>query len=356
MLPSLRIRGFRCFRDLTIPRLGRVNLVVGRNNSGKTTLLEALSVYAAGLDASVAIKRVLELRRETRAGANGAAHPDVARVFHCAPGRSEAEQAWFEIGPAQPPGRRLRAEIRTDRSEWQDNSGEHAEFDEPAALRVQCGGRDRLVPLSRLAPPAYVYAGRAYTVADSPEGPDAMTSYSVPPGGLDEHEIARLWGAITLTQAEDDVVAALRVVEPTVERVNVSTDPSRGGVSILVRRRGTRRRETLASLGDGMQHLFALALGLAQARGGLFLADEIENGLHYSVHEAMWRFIATTAARLGAQVVATTHSWDCIEGFQAAGIEDSLLIRLDRRGEDTFAVLFDERDVAIATRQSIDVR
>jgi predicted ATPase len=141
-----------------------------------------------------------------------------------------------------------------------------------------------------------------------------------------------------------------------VERVNVSTDPSRGGVSILVRRRGTRRRETLASLGDGMQHLFALALGLAQARGGLFLADEIENGLHYSVHEAMWRFIATTAARLGAQVVATTHSWDCIEGFQAAGIEDSLLIRLDRRGEDTFAVLFDERDVAIATRQSIDVR
>ena len=46
MLDSLHIKNFRCFEDLTIPSLGRVNLIVGKNNSGKSTLLEAIYTYA----------------------------------------------------------------------------------------------------------------------------------------------------------------------------------------------------------------------------------------------------------------------------------------------------------------------
>ena len=42
MFKNLRIRNFRAFGDLEIPCLGRVNLVTGKNNSGKTSLLEAL--------------------------------------------------------------------------------------------------------------------------------------------------------------------------------------------------------------------------------------------------------------------------------------------------------------------------
>src|SRR5205085_5473965 len=46
MLPNLEIREFRTFRHLQIERLGRVNLIVGKNNVGKTSLLEALQLYA----------------------------------------------------------------------------------------------------------------------------------------------------------------------------------------------------------------------------------------------------------------------------------------------------------------------
>ncbi|GAC1393566.1 MAG: hypothetical protein NVS4B11_00190 [Ktedonobacteraceae bacterium] len=42
ILPSLEIRNFRGFHHLQIERLGRVNLIVGKNNIGKTSLLEAL--------------------------------------------------------------------------------------------------------------------------------------------------------------------------------------------------------------------------------------------------------------------------------------------------------------------------
>ena len=48
LLDSLKIKGYRCFEHLTIEKLGRVNLIVGKNNVGKTALLEALWIWAEG--------------------------------------------------------------------------------------------------------------------------------------------------------------------------------------------------------------------------------------------------------------------------------------------------------------------
>ena len=46
ILNSLEIQRFRCFRELRIGHLGRVNLIVGKNNVGKSTVLEALRLFA----------------------------------------------------------------------------------------------------------------------------------------------------------------------------------------------------------------------------------------------------------------------------------------------------------------------
>jgi hypothetical protein len=45
-LPSPRVQGYRLFDDLSIERLGRVNLITGKNNTGKSALLEAVRLYA----------------------------------------------------------------------------------------------------------------------------------------------------------------------------------------------------------------------------------------------------------------------------------------------------------------------
>ena len=46
MLNSLEIKNFRMLEDFKVAKLGRVNLIVGKNNSGKSTVLEALRIYA----------------------------------------------------------------------------------------------------------------------------------------------------------------------------------------------------------------------------------------------------------------------------------------------------------------------
>ena len=109
-----------------------------------------------------------------------------------------------------------------------------------------------------------------------------------------------------------------------------------------------------------MQRLFGIALALVNARNGILLIDEIENGIHYSVQPDMWHLIFRVAHQLNIQVFATTHSWDCIEAFQKAAQEDTqnegLLIRLESKKSKIVVTLFDERQLGIATREQIEVR
>ncbi len=66
ILNSLEIRNFRAFRDLKIEHLGRVNLLVGKNNVGKTSLLEALQMYASRATTSTIISDIMEIGSEIR--------------------------------------------------------------------------------------------------------------------------------------------------------------------------------------------------------------------------------------------------------------------------------------------------
>ncbi|NEP07494.1 MAG: AAA family ATPase, partial [Okeania sp. SIO4D6] len=49
-IDNLTIHRFRGLRDLTLEDLGQINLLVGVNNSGKTSVLEAISTYCNPLD------------------------------------------------------------------------------------------------------------------------------------------------------------------------------------------------------------------------------------------------------------------------------------------------------------------
>ncbi|MEZ2230398.1 ATP/GTP-binding protein [Microcoleus sp.] len=64
MLESFHIDNFRLFKHLEVRKLGRVNLIVGKNNSGKSTFLEALELYTSNASAIVLLD-LLKSRQET---------------------------------------------------------------------------------------------------------------------------------------------------------------------------------------------------------------------------------------------------------------------------------------------------
>lgn len=57
MYKTFRVQNFRCFRDLTLTDLARVNLIAGKNNAGKTALLEAFLLFCAGGNLEFALGR-----------------------------------------------------------------------------------------------------------------------------------------------------------------------------------------------------------------------------------------------------------------------------------------------------------
>lgn len=340
MLPSLHIQGFRSFRELTIERLGRVNLIVGKNNVGKTTLLDALRLHAAQDDALYELQEMLHRRGEILRTRKESESPrrftDWLRAFHDADVQSGNPA--IEIGPCERGEATL--SVRFDRNPGQGG-----------AQLQSWMGEER--------------TGSIYTddvLQDRPPSPRALPCQYISASGLSSAQAARLWDDIVLTEHEESCLQALRIIEPDILRVALVDVPAAGGgwerVPHLARKsRG--QPEPLSSLGEGMSRIFSIMLGMTNSRAGRLLIDEIENGLHYRIHEKLWRHLFEVAGQLDVQVFATTHSWSCLEAFQAAARthpQEGILIRLDRRESESIAFLFDEDDLAVVAEQSIEVR
>ncbi len=156
-LPSLKITGFRGFDHLTIPRLGRVTLLAGRNAVGKTTVLDAVRVFAArGLPSVFA--DLLEEREELAASVvedrSQATAPDVAALFH---GRGEVRTTRITIGPVGEDGLALEASQPEDWTEEErELLGRSPLGVNVAALRVEYGRWSKVVPGSFLREQAFL--------------------------------------------------------------------------------------------------------------------------------------------------------------------------------------------------------
>jgi AAA15 family ATPase/GTPase len=182
-------------------------------------------------------------------------------------------------------------------------------------------------------------------------------------------DIGDLWDNVPLSPLEQDVVAALRIVSPDVERMTLKAlrhrrkgnaqDPATAIRIPFARVESHDAPIPLGALGDAANRLFGIALALVHAKDGLLLVDEIENGFHYSVQPDLWRLIFEMATRLNVQVFATTHSYDCIKAFEEAAREseeEGVLIRLARKGHRTLVGEFDERELGVAVEGEIEVR
>ncbi len=369
-LPSLEIRNFRAFQHLTIPRLGQINLVTGKNNVGKTCLLEAIWLYASR-GSLLTIRDLLESRNETMLLSTyttyNKANAQVQRVRFLFQGRHEisGNTSPISIGPVNEQEDTLSMRVSALAS---DGTGIEPRYVQDAAetailtpvavgLDINLGGRKvASYPLNQLED----WINDRVVFGLLPARANQIPFVYISASGLAPREIEGLWDRVALTDREQAVLDALCIVAPGVDRINLIADQERGiGRIPVVKVSGINEPVPLRSLGEGMVRLFGIGLALANVKDGFLLIDEADSGLHYTVHESLWKLIFQTAAELNVQVFATTHSWDCIEGFQKAAQEhtgEGLLVRLQARGSNIIPTLFNEDELKIVTRDDIEVR
>ena len=374
-LSDLTIAGFRGIAELSIGRLGRVTLLTGNNGVGKTTVLEAARVFAARGSFS-ALNGLLRERDEYAADDDGddekARALDFAALFF---GRNLSAKR-IAIGPGAAAHQLMIEEAALAEEQLSLIEGLLPEL--PAdggiqALMCYFEGTSQILPILSMHAGSSadvrnrsVHARAARVLGRAMGGQQSrpeIRCWSLGPGPLVNEEIARLWDAVALTDDEDAVVDALRmVVGDGVRRAAMVAEHSRyrRRTRPIVRFKGDSAPVPLKSLGDGAVRLFGVALALANSRDGFLLIDEAENGIHHSLQERFWRMVLETAETNNVQVLATTHSRDCVEGFAraATGCEniEGALARINRRNGEVWAVEYSEKDMRVAAEQGIEVR
>ena len=356
MLKTLRLNRFRGFESYSLADFTRVNLVVGRNNSGKTSILEAVELLVSHGHISVfygAARRRGESALYYRRGYG----PLISSVFfghQCEPG------SFFELSSED--GRRnLRATIisldEVGDVSWFRRPPYAEDAPEPAyGMRISNDdkGKERIFPI---AEDGSIVDYRSVTRnSEYPETPVHFLSLE----SFASTAMGKAWNQVLTEGREAEIVSDMQLLLPDIDSIHFLTSERPSGAGILVGRRGLGRRVPIGSYGDGMRRLLAFRLALVGAASGFLLIDEVDAGLHWTVMEDVWRLLVEVAKRSSTQIFATTHSYDCIRGLgellrsQPDLMEEVSLHKIDHSLEH--AVSLHGEQIPIALKQEIEVR
>ncbi len=174
---------------------------------------------------------------------------------------------------------------------------------------------------------------------------------------ISPEEDARRFSNLEIIGEENMLLDALKILEPRLKRVSVIASE---GAPILYGEIGLSQMLRLPYMGDGMTKLASIILAIGNAKDGVVLVDEIENGFHHSMMQNVWDAIGRAAKHSNTQVFATTHSLECIiaahNAFSKGEHYDFLVHRLNRIDNEVRDITFDQGDLDIAFKSKMDVR
>lgn len=347
--------------------LGRVNLLVGPNNCGKTSLLEAIDLLVTPLDPC--LLGLMSLVRGAVSAPAGESSQKAARIAlrHLFCGHQIQVGSSFEVAGRWAGGPQQLSVHITDKP---DPSTRVPTVPTEAWLTVRRSGPGTLIPAGQSAPPE----SESIPLTKSLEWPffdweerqrvsTVRSTSFLGTASWPRWAVKDALSAIQLNPEEALVLDILRLIEPKLEGITAVPTPEmpelfedRGGV--FVKLQGQRERVPIASLGEGTWRLLGLALSLVAAQGSVLLVDEIDIGLHYSVQAQMWRMVKLAAEKLDVQVFATTHSRDCIHALAQlarADVTANSEVTIQRI-EGERAIAYNEQEIVLAAERGIEVR
>jgi hypothetical protein len=364
MISSLQIEGYRGFEQFEMTDLGRLNLLVGLNNSGKTSVLEALYLLASSGGPS-AMWQILrhpgeQLPSEPNNKNSNSPEPDVRHLF---------------IGHEPRVGSKFTLSARNDTAERSITLSIAELKLRSRKIGMPSIGREVLEITGHPRPtvPTLALTRSGSISADafdwsSPPRTRETASLGIPtqyvtPESLGSDDLVALWDEVVLTPNEALVERALQYLDPAIERIAAqSTQSDHGAVrgGFIVKRKGHEQPIPIGSLGDGMWRMMAMAIAITQCKGGILLIDEIDTGLHYTVMSDMWRLVFEAAKDLDVQVFATTHSFDCIHSLASVCLSghdanNAITVQRIERGRPK-AIPYSENEIMVAAKNNIEVR
>lgn len=348
MFTTLEISNFRGFRKFRIPQLRRINLLTGKNNTGKTALLESLFLLCGAGNPQMAINSNVIRGLEKASGhripdtywkplfnAFDTANPVSISARHTAIGVLALKVTLEQEGKLMLP---LDDDGPTSLPSVSADSALLFSFHGDTTAPVQ--GRIRV-------------AANGFTVEQPDSGLPFTAIFLSSRVGSTTEDAVRL-GQLRKRKQGDLLIDALRLVEPRIQHVE---DNSASGVPMIWADIGLSELVPLPAMGEGMTRIARLMLAISAAPKGIVLVDELENGLHHSALGSIWNAVAAAASRFDTQVVASTHSYECAMAAAESLDDVGLLVhRLENGADEIRCITYDQEEAVAAFSHGLEVR
>jgi hypothetical protein len=316
-LTKLKIEAYRALQGVELDGFGRMNLLVGGNNAGKTSILEAIGLVARPFDPTQWVQTVMN--RDTSSGAildglwalfPGSTAPAL--------GAGDVRSAPISIHAAleaETEDRHLTAVARVRVEQWADIDLAGTEGRPEAEVQINA-------EVGRLHGGVHghsmTFQSMSKRVALGLDVPLIDVQVVTPNTHRSTQQlIHHLNHAINLVEKERPL-DLLRMFEPAVKDVLISRSLGPDAIRVVHAKQGV---VDLSTFGDGMRRAFALSLALARASGGILLVDEIESAIHTRALRTILPWLARASEAAKVQIVATTHSLEAIDAVLAASEE-----------------------------------
>ena len=326
MIQNLHVENFRGLESLTMENLGRITLISGKNNIGKSTLLEALFLMMdhSSNDSFMKINGFrgssvsgIHTLWETLFYAMDTDRQIIIKVDE--PDSSSCllykkDQDYIPVEGNGVPNEIL-AQFRSSTKNTYSLFFTFDKDDYHEEGHFSMNGINSLRQISTSL------AGNEIITLKP-------TQYINPVFSRITENVLDGVGKLELRGEKNLIISILKELDPSVE--DILTLAINGLTQLYLRKEG--KLIPLQYTGDGLVKLLNICIAIIERRDGLLLIDEIETGLHYSMYKKLWSIIDKLSDKSRCQIVATTHSYELVSAVKD-GIEKSSDFSYFRMGQ-----------------------
>jgi AAA15 family ATPase/GTPase len=356
-IKNLTIHKFRGLRDLNLQNLGRINLLVGINNSGKTSVLEAISTYCCPLDPlewlNTARGREIKSSRKPKLDALKwlfPHHNNQNEIIDFYQGETHLSgDGSFPVKESRAIYQEIEGVGESEYLEDEFNFSEdeleleNTPIKRGASIELKAHLNDELNDLNSepdRIETFQVWEHRRFFQKNR-NHPRLPVSTVTPFSHRIESLQVELLSEATLHRFKSEVIKLIQTIDSGI--IDLQNLPRPGVSSIVYIDHKQLGIAPLSAFGDGVRRLLFIALTLAKIRGGILLIDELETAIHTEALQESFSWLVQWCREMDVQLFATTHSLEAIDALLAAteAEADLVVYRLEPKDSITQALRLD---------------
>ena len=361
-LQDFQIDCFRGIRNLNIRGLNHINLIVGDNNCGKTSVLESLLLLRNPGDLANVL-RIARQRETTFFYGRTPMYDNFINLFpHDKQGSEIRISALFKHEPVEyflhgEQKQILLDEIELSRQKLlfvnrqrnRDMPGNTETTAFVGAMDYRIGNKQHRKPVS-----LHEFSHISGMEINKDNMIDML--YLSP--------IDHMRGNIlnNIVRNDDYKAICLRVIQifdsDIIDLLILNNEQTNRPVEYIKHR--VLGNMPISTYGDGIKKVLFLANAIAQTAGGVLLIDEVETAIHSKYYDDIFRFLVKTCMQFGVQVFITTHNLEAVDALLATqdygeqAVQDEIsIITLKKSSERTYSRILPGRKVQ-ENRESFD--